>query len=293
MEVCFFGVRGSTPAPGPRHVRYGGHTSCVGISADGEMPRLILDAGTGLMRVDELYAGRPFDGTLLLGHLHWDHTHGMPFFSSGFVPGSRVRVLIPAQDDGDAEQVLSRAMSPPHFPIVPAQLGDSWSFGSIGEGTHDIEGLSVLAREIPHKGGRTFGYRVSDGSHTVAYLSDHCPLNLGPGPDGLGEYHESALALAAGADLLIHDSQYRALEFPDVTYLSHSAAEYAVALGREAGAGRVALFHHAPRRSDDEIDQILADVAASPTRYPAASRPAIIAAQEGLVVSLAAAAPER
>ena len=44
----------------------------------------------------------------------------------------------------------------------------------------------MLAREIPHKGGRTFGFRVSDGSASVAYLSDHCPTALGPGPDGLG-----------------------------------------------------------------------------------------------------------
>lgn len=24
-----------------------------------------------------------FDGTILLSHLHWDHTHGLPFFPSG------------------------------------------------------------------------------------------------------------------------------------------------------------------------------------------------------------------
>ena len=71
-----------------------------------------------------------------------------------------------------------------------------------------------MAREIPHKGGRTFGFRVSDDSATLAYLSDHCPTALGPGPDGLGEYHDAALALAAEADLLIHDAQYLDEELP-------------------------------------------------------------------------------
>jgi len=29
MELTFWGVRGSIPAPGPGTVRYGGNTSCV------------------------------------------------------------------------------------------------------------------------------------------------------------------------------------------------------------------------------------------------------------------------
>lgn len=57
----------------------------------------------------------------------------------------------------------------------------------------------MTAREIPHKGGRTFGFRVSDGASTVAYLPDHSPLVLGAGPHGFGEYHEAAVALAASS----------------------------------------------------------------------------------------------
>ncbi len=36
MRVVLLGVRGSTPAPGAEHVRYGGHTSCVAVLRDGE-----------------------------------------------------------------------------------------------------------------------------------------------------------------------------------------------------------------------------------------------------------------
>ena len=35
MKLHFFGVRGSTPAPGADFVRYGGHTSCVGVIPEG------------------------------------------------------------------------------------------------------------------------------------------------------------------------------------------------------------------------------------------------------------------
>ncbi|MGI8793542.1 MAG: MBL fold metallo-hydrolase, partial [Acidimicrobiales bacterium] len=76
MQVHLCGVRGSTPAPGPDFVRYGGSTSCVGIAADGELPRLVLDAGTGMRQLSDLMDGAVFEGTILLTHLHWDHTHG-------------------------------------------------------------------------------------------------------------------------------------------------------------------------------------------------------------------------
>jgi phosphoribosyl 1,2-cyclic phosphodiesterase len=263
MRVHFCGVRGSTPAPGPEFVRYGGNTSCVAIARDGDDPTLLLDAGTGLSRVSKLMDQRPFRGTILLGHLHWDHTHGLPFFHSGDQSDAAVRVLLPAQPGGTAEELLAGAMSPPHFPIMPGDLRGAWSFDHLDEGEHEIEGFSVHAREIPHKGGRTFGYRVSDGTHSIAYLSDHWPGSLGEGPDGFGPYHEAALELAGSADVLIHDAQYTTEEYPVRRTFGHSTIDYAIGLGTAAGVGRVVLFHHDPRRTDDELDAIASSLSAS------------------------------
>ena len=98
MRLLVCGVRGSTPAPGPEFVRYGGNTSCVAVLSDAdEVPRLVLDAGTGLQRLSRELGGAPFVGTILLGHLHWDHTHGMPFFPAGNRKESSVRLLLPDQ----------------------------------------------------------------------------------------------------------------------------------------------------------------------------------------------------
>jgi phosphoribosyl 1,2-cyclic phosphodiesterase len=229
------------------------------VQHDREPVRLFLDGGSGLQNAGPL-VGDPFDGTILLGHLHWDHTHGLPFFAAGAAPGSRVRVLLPEQRGGadaqDAEQVLARAFSPPHFPVTPRQLGIGWTFGSVDEGWFEAQGFEILAREIPHKGGRTFGYRVTSGGASLAYLSDHDPYGLGTGPDGLGARHEAASALVEGVGVLVHDAQFRAAEFPAVAHLGHASVEYAVALGRECGVGTVVLFHHAPTRTDDEIDRL-------------------------------------
>lgn len=254
MRIVLCGVRGSTPSPGPQFVRYGGNTSCVALSHGSERPTLVLDAGTGLQQLTPRLEGEAFRGTILLTHLHWDHTHGLPFFPSGDRDDASVSLVMPAQ--GDPVTLLERVISPPHFPITPSQLRGDWSFSSIEPGKHSIEGYTVQALEIPHKGGMMLGYRVSDGEVSLAYMCDHSPIAFGPGPQGFGEYHSNACALAQGADLLIHDAQHIAEEFPGVASFGHSAIDYAVGLAEHCEVGRLLLFHHSPARTDEELDRI-------------------------------------
>lgn len=128
----------------------------------------------------------------------------------------------------------------------------------IDEGRQHLAGFDVLAREIPHKGGRTFGYRISDGRSSIAYLPDHHPFCLGPGPDGYGPYHEAAMDLVAGVDLLLHDAQYTAEEWSGRSDFGHSTIDYAVGLANKAAVGRLLLFHHDPTRTDAQIDALVA-----------------------------------
>jgi phosphoribosyl 1,2-cyclic phosphodiesterase len=278
LRVHLCGVRGSTPAPGVHFVRYGGHTSCLALAQGrAPAPTLILDAGTGLQAVSGLLDGRPFQGTILLTHLHWDHALGLPFFAAGDHERARVGVMIPAQRGGrDAAEVLGGVMSPPYFPIGPTELRGDWSFESVEEGERSIAGFSVLAREIPHKGGRTFGYRVSDARGTLTYIPDHCPTELGPGEDGFGEYHPAALELAEGADLLVHDAQLLPSELAAEAGFGHSVADYPVALAKRAGARSVLLFHHRHDRTDDELDELARRFAAEPVRVAVAVQGSVL-----------------
>ena len=273
MRLYLCGVRGSTPAPGADFLRYGGHTSCVALAHDGAArPTLVLDEGTGLRQVTPLLGGQPFDGTILLTHLHWDHVHGLPFFTGGDCVGSRVSLLLPEQEDGvSAQQALAKGMSPPHFPIGPGGLRGAWTFGTAPPGPMKAEGFTVEARKIPHKGGTTYGYRVSDGTGVISYMPDHCPTVLGPGPDGWGEYHQDALDLASGADLLIHDALLMPEEVEAEAFFGHAAADYAIALGRRAGARRVLLAHHKPARTDDALDRLARRVAGGPIEVTVAA----------------------
>jgi ribonuclease BN (tRNA processing enzyme) len=213
---------------------------------------LVLDAGTGLRRMSDVLGPEPLRGSLLLTHLHWDHTQGLPFLPNADRPDAEVTVYLPQQvaDDGttDPLTVLSRGMSPPHFPITAVELQGRWRVRSIDTGRHQIEGLTVTAAEVTHKGGRTFGYRIDDGSVSVAYVPDHSPAIATP------EQLHDAIELARGADVLIHDSQFLAHERGLADLYGHSTIEDAVGFAAAARVRELVLFHHAPARVDDDVD---------------------------------------
>jgi ribonuclease BN (tRNA processing enzyme) len=281
MRIHFCGVRGSTSAAGIDFVRYGGHTSCLALAHDGAgEPTLMLDAGTGLQVASSPLRNEPFMGTILLSHLHWDHVTGLPFFAAADNEAARVRVLLPEQESGaDAASVLAGMMSPPYFPVEPPELRGEWTSATIAEGEHEVEGFTVQAREVPHKGGRTFGYRISDGHSTLTYMPDHCPTTFGPGEDGFGAYHPTALELARDADVLVHDAQLLPAELAAEADFGHAVADYPVQLARRAGARAVMLFHHRHNRTDDALDELA-------QRLGGGSEPAVSVAAEGTVLEL-------
>ena len=89
------------------------------------------------------------------------------------------------------------------------------------------------------------------------------------------------LELADGADLLIHDAQYTPPEFARKSHWGHCTHEYAVFVAKEAGAKRLALFHHDPARDDESLDEVLRCLQ---TR-DSGSGVELLAAAEGLTIS--------
>ena len=233
-------------------------------------PTLILDAGTGLRTVTPLIGRSPRStGTILLSHLHWDHVQGLPFFAAG---DRRRR----APDGAAARSTGRPATRPPCWPVRcrrrisrwwPGGLRGSWAFATHPRpASLHVEGSRCSSGRYLTRGGATFGYRVSDGHSTFAYMPDHCPTALGLGPDGQGEYHEAALELAKqrrrprtrlpAADTSRSLPLKGALVTPSPTT--------PLELGQRAGARSVVLFHHWPDRTDDALDRLARRLRAHP-----------------------------
>lgn len=251
MELTFLGVRGSTCAPGADFVRYGGHTSCVAVTpSGGDRPTLILDAGTGIRSATGLLGRDAFRGSILATHMHWDHVQGLPFFAAGDRAGARVALHVPAQDGASGRDLVARLMSPPAFPIGPEGLLGDWTFVALEPGEMEVEGFRVVAVEVEHKGGRTYGYVVEEAGRRVGYVPDHAPA---------AGMTEDAVAALSGVDVLVHDAQFLESEGRRARDYGHATVDDAVHLGERVGAGTVVLFHHGPQRTDEALDT-MADV---------------------------------
>jgi phosphoribosyl 1,2-cyclic phosphodiesterase len=283
LNVTFYGVRGSTPCPCEENQRYGGNTACVVLESPGAEP-VVCDMGTGLR-----YWGQtqPHDGTFaahaLVTHLHFDHVQGLPFLAPADRAGARLDVYAPPQEGESLADAFAGFIRPPYFPVRWSDLRGEYRFHEVASTELVVGDAKVWVRDVPHVG-RTNGYRIELGGATVAYVSDHQMPR-----DDDTQVAASVLALADGVDLLVHDAQYLPEEFSEKFDWGHCTVDYAVRVALQAGAKRLALFHHDPAHDDDAVDRLLERARGC---VPAGSALEVLAAAEGLTITLADPLPD-
>jgi phosphoribosyl 1,2-cyclic phosphodiesterase len=243
----------------------------------------------GRALVEQSPAGDPVSGSIVLGHTHWDHIQGLPFFEPLFGSG-RWDVYGPRGLGGSLDQTLAGQMSYPYFPVALDQLGPGVAYHELVEGTFEIGDLVVRTQYLNHPA-LTLGYRVEGDGAVLCYVADHEPFDsaLGSGGDVLASRDDAGhVEFLAGADVVIHDAQYDASEYAARVGWGHSSVEYVVDVACAAGVHRTVLFHHDPFHDDDRIDAL---VALANTR--AAGRTQVVAAAEGDVLEVSSASPRR
>jgi phosphoribosyl 1,2-cyclic phosphodiesterase len=290
MKVRFWGVRGSIPCPGPLTQKYGGNSACIELRV-GENERLvIIDAGSGirqlgnyLMQQHDLLAGQ-FRTDIFLSHTHWDHIMGFPFFRPIYVPGTRIRVYGPVTlGEESLSEVVWGQMKYRNFPVNMGELASAIEYVQIKEEPCiDLGGGLLLTTKMLNHPVTALGYRFEYAGKSVCTCYDTEPFRNLPVTDTADPDYDEVLAIAgreaaaagnlaierffAGADLLIHDSQYTEQEYEGRKNWGHSTFEHAIAAANRAGVKKLALFHHDPDRTDSQIDA-MAEVYCRPGRY--------------------------
>lgn len=280
MRVTLWGTRGSLATPGPETVRYGGNTSCVEVrSCDGTL--LVLDAGTGIRRLGATLGPEAGRVDLLLTHLHMDHIQGLGFFRPLDEPGQEVHIWGPPSTTLDLRARLSRYLAPPLFPVRLHELPCRLTLHDVPLDGFEIGGLKVVAALVCHPG-PTVGYRISGDGVTIAYIPDHEPA-LGVDRFPGEPQWTSGFDLAAGADLLIHDAQYSAVEYARHLGWGHSAITHTLGFAAKAGVKRLVTFHHDPGHDDAALDRLIAEA-----RNPVDHLFEVIPGIEGMRIDLGA-----
>jgi phosphoribosyl 1,2-cyclic phosphodiesterase len=256
VEISFWGVRGSIPAPGPATVRYGGNTSCVSVRPRGG-GLLVLDCGTGARNLGMALMEKEFgkgqgEASILLSHAHWDHIQGFPFFVPLYQPGNRFHIFGGAKSSAMLEGILEGQMAPQYFPVQTLKnMGASIDIVAIPEDeAFDVASCRVRARTNPHGRTRALAFRIDDGAHVVVYASDAGYGAGGPPADSIELYRN--------ADVLIHDSTYTPEDGRRYAARGFSSVEDAVTAAIAARVKRLVLFHYDQDYSDAEVDALCA-----------------------------------
>ncbi|HEV8615252.1 MAG TPA: diguanylate cyclase [Methylomirabilota bacterium] len=286
MHVRFWGTRGSIASPGEGTARYGGNTSCVEVrAADGTI--IVLDCGTGARALGLHLANiqsQPLRLHLFIGHTHWDHIQGFPFFVPAFVPGAELNVYAPLGFQQSLEEAMSGQMEYSYFPVKLSDLRSRIHFTELEEGFFRVGEVLVETQYLNHTA-PTIAYKMSTASATVAYVTDHEPF--WGSRDGVSQHpgDQRHIAFLRGVDFLIHDAQFTETEYVNRVGWGHSTIEYASDVALAAGVRQLALFHHDPTHDDAEMDRL--DAAAKAHVRACGGQLDVFAAREGLQFSVA------
>ena len=279
MRVRFWGVRGSIPCPGPNTAKYGGNTACIELRFEGSDRLIIIDAGSGLrelgnyMMAHDLPKG-PITTSIYLSHTHWDHIMGFPFFTPIYLPSTTARVFGPVSHEADTlETIVGGQMTYRYFPVRQAELAAKIDYVNLKEGRFDLgDGISLTTKYLNHPV-LCLGYRFEHQGQvfctafdTEPYRNLFCTDVNDPSYDEAMATEGQAVALeqneelerfVAGADLLVYDAQYTHQEYePSRVGWGHTAMEDAIAVARRNKIKKLALFHHEPIRTDDQLDAL-------------------------------------
>lgn len=279
MRIRLWGVRGSIPCPGPMTMKYGGNTACIEVRFEGLERAIIIDAGSGIrelgnfMMANDLPKG-PIETELYLSHTHWDHIMGFPFFTPIYLPTTRVKVYGPVTHEADTlEKIVGGQMTYRYFPVREAELAAQLEYFHLKEGLFDLgDGITMTTKYLNHPI-TCLGYRIEyqgkvfcTAYDTEPYRNIFCTDPNDPSYDeamavegALVAEEQNALVeqFMAGADLVIHDTQYTQAEYEKgKAGWGHTSFEHALAAVNRAGVKRVALFHHDPMRTDSQIDAL-------------------------------------
>jgi phosphoribosyl 1,2-cyclic phosphodiesterase len=255
VRARIWGCRGSLATPGPSTVRYGGNTSCLELRPSGG-GLVVLDAGTGIRPLGvAIGRDRPSTINLLLTHLHLDHVEGLGFFLPLWDPEVDLHIWGPPAQGRSLHDRIAAYLSPPLFPKPFAEIPARLHFHEVPSGEWELAGLRIVTRPVTHPG-PTVAYRLEENGEALAFIPDNEPALAGDLRSQPAD-SVSGLALASGADVVFHDSQYTEDEYRTRVGWGHSSVADAMTFCQLAQPGRFVMFHHEPAHSDADLELML------------------------------------
>ncbi len=230
VTVVCLGTGAAVPAPGRDN------TSLV--LDDGDSLTLVDASGSPLKRLVEAGLDPERLARVIITHEHLDHSYGYPSLLQCLWLMGR-RTPLPVYAIAETWRFLDRLVDayrpaswPDGFPI------DRHEISAGGSPFLATDRLLVRAARGQHSV-PSIGLRVeTEAGSALVYSSDTTPC-------------PAITELARGADLLLHESTFRAGAEQQANRLGHSTARQAAEVAAAAGVGRLALIHFTPTAPGD------------------------------------------
>lgn len=258
-----WGTRGSIPVPGQKVARHGGNTSCLEVRSGDDL--VVIDAGTGIRELGlELAKSGPRHIPILIGHTHWDHIQGFPFFAPAYIPGFSLTLYGASGFRKDLRSVFQGQLDRDYFPVELKDMSASLDFKTLETNPIKFGGVSV-AWDFTNHPGATVCFRVDVGGKRIAYITDNeflqgymgRPHDLTPESDICKPYQRT-IEFVKGCDLLIAEAQYTPGEYSKKVGWGHTNLASACLLAKFSGAKRWIVTHHDPMNDDEALSRKLA-----------------------------------
>jgi len=255
----FWGTRGSVSVSGAPHVAYGGDTCCLEIRSGRHL--VVIDAGTGIRKLGHTLIEEGIDEIhLVIGHTHWDHIMGFPFFAPIHFSDADIHIYAHLPDGITLEQRLSGVLDPAYFPVGLGRLRARLHFHRL-ECNKPVEVGPIRLRCAPanHPGGAV-GFLIEKEDHKIGYVTDNevlegylgDPREIDAGDERL-DLLRPLMELLRGCRPLVHEAQYTPRLYQKRVGWGHSSIANASLFAKLCEADHWIVTHHDPADTDRDI----------------------------------------
>ena len=225
-----------------------------------ENARADSKVGRGL----ELAKEGPRHIPVLIGHTHWDHIQGFPFFAPAYIPGFSLTLYGASGFRKDLKSVFQGQLDRDYFPVELKDMHAKLDFKTFESNPIKFGKISV-AWDFTNHPGATVCFRIDVGGKRIGYITDNeflqgylgRPHDLTPESEVCKPYLRT-IEFVKGCDLLIAEAQYTCDEYPKKIGWGHTGLANACLLAKFSGAKSWIVTHHDPMNDDDTLLRKLA-----------------------------------